>query len=52
MPGVTPWLYAPQANSSIEQWRVVVIATGYTLFVTSQYDAIFKFANQPFGDVC
>jgi len=30
----------------------VVIVTGYTLFVTSQYDAIFTFANQRIGEVC
>jgi len=27
----------------------VVIVTGYMLFVTSQYDVIFTFANQHFG---
>ena len=31
----------PLPNSSIEQWRMVVIVTGYTLFVTSQYYVIF-----------
>jgi len=31
---------------------MVVIITGYTLFVTSQYDVIFTFANQRFGEVC
>jgi len=35
----------PLPNFSIEQWRMVVIVTGYTLFVTSQYDIIFTFAN-------
>jgi len=39
-------------NSSIEQWCIVVIVTGYTLFVTSQYEVIFTFANQHFGEVC
>jgi len=29
----------------------VVIVAGYTLFVTSQYDVIFAFANQRFGEV-
>ena len=52
MPGTTAWLDAPLPNSSIEQWRLVVIVTGYTLFVTSQYDVIFTFANQLFGEVC
>jgi len=38
-------LDAPLPNSSIEQWRVVVTVTGYTLFVTSQFDVIFKFVT-------
>jgi len=28
---------------------MVVIVTGYTLLVTSQYDVIFMFVNQRFG---
>ena len=52
MPGGYAWLDAPFPNSSIEQWRIVVIVIGYTLFVTSQYDFIFTFANQCFGEVC
>jgi len=43
MPGATAWLDAPLPNSSIEQWRTIVIVTGYRLFVTSQFDVIFKF---------
>ena len=35
----------PLLNSSIEQWRMLVIVTRYTLFVTSQYDVIFKFVT-------
>jgi len=35
----------PLPNSSIEQWRMVVIVSGYTLFVTSQYDVLFTFAR-------
>jgi len=31
---------------------MVVIVTGYTLYVTSLYDVIFMFANQRFGEVC
>ena len=38
--------------TSTEQWRMVVIVTGCTSFVTSQYDVIFTFANQHFGEVC
>jgi len=29
----------------------MVIISVYTLFVTSQYDVIFTFANQRFGEV-
>jgi len=36
-------------NSSIKQWRMVVIVTGYTLFVTSQYDVILTFSNYRFA---
>jgi len=48
------WLLdcTPLTNSSIEQWRMVVIVTGYTLFVTSQYNDIFTFAKQHFDEVC
>ena len=42
----------PLPNSSIEQWRMVVIVTRYTLFVSSQYDVIFTFAIQNSGEVC
>ena len=45
MPGAAAWLDSPLPNSSIEHWRTVVIVTGYTLFVTSQYNVIFTFAN-------
>jgi len=31
---------------------MVVIVTLYALFVTSQYDVIYTFANQRFGEVC
>ena len=42
----------PLINSCTEQWRMAVIVTGYTLFVTSQYVAIFTFCKQRFGEVC
>jgi len=29
---------------------MVVIVTGYSMFVTSQYDVIFTLANQRFGE--
>jgi len=42
----------PLTNSGIEQWCMATIVTGHTLFVTSQNDVIFTFANQHFGEVC
>jgi len=51
-PGATAWLDAPLSNSSIEQRRMVVIGTEYTLFASLQYDVIFTFANQRFREVC
>jgi len=35
----------PLPNPNIEHWRMVVIVTGYTVFVTLQYDVIFRFAS-------
>jgi len=35
----------PLPKPNIEPWRMMVIVTGYTLFVTSQYDVIFRFAT-------
>jgi len=52
MPGAPACLYAPLLKSSIEQWRMVVIVTVYMLFVTSQCDVTFTFANRRFGEVC
>jgi len=31
---------------------MVVVVTGYTLFVTAQYDVILTFAIQRFVEVC
>jgi len=42
-------ILCPLPYSSIEQCHVVVIVTGYILFVTSHYDVIFTFANQHFA---
>jgi len=48
--GYGAWLIRlwPLPNSSIEQWRMVVIVTGYTLSVTSQFDNICSFVNKTF----
>jgi len=51
MPEATAWLDAHFPNFSIEQWSMTVSVSGYTLFVTSQYDVIFTLANQRFGEV-
>ena len=41
-------IVCPFLHSSNEQWRMVVIVTGYTIFETSQCDVIFTFANPTF----
>jgi len=37
---------------SFYQWHMVVICIFCSLFVTSQFDVIFIFPNQRFGEVC
>ena len=55
MPGATACLDAPYQIPVFVQWH---IDGGHcywihsTLFVTSQCDVIFTFANQRFGEVC
>jgi len=34
------------------QWDTVVICIWCALFVTSQFDVIFMYPNQRFGEVC
>jgi len=34
------------------QWHLVAIRLWCPLFVTSQFDVIFMFPNQRFGEVC
>jgi len=34
------------------QWHMVVICLWFAVFVTSQFDVIFMFPNQRFGEVC
>jgi len=34
------------------QWHMVVICIWCALFVTSQFDVMFMFPNQCFGEVC
>jgi len=39
-------------GSGFIQWHMVVICIWCALFVTSQFDVIFMFPNQCFGEVC
>jgi len=39
-------------GGSFIQWHMVVICIWCTLFVTSQFDVVFTFPNQRFGEVC
>ena len=34
------------------QWYMVVVCIWCALFVTSQFDVVFMFPNQRFGEVC
>jgi len=34
------------------QWHLVVMCIWCAIFVMSQFDVIFMFPNQPFGEVC
>jgi len=45
-------MVCPLPNSSIEQWPMVIIVTGYKLFVTSQYGIMLTVADQRLGEVC
>jgi len=47
------WAYAEKFHGrGFIQWHMVVICICYGLFVTSQFDVIFMFPNQRFGEVC
>jgi len=56
---VSEWL-ATLAISSVQRkfswafilWHMVVICIWCVLFVTAQFDVIFMFPNQHFGEVC
>jgi len=39
-------------GGSFIQWHMVVICNWCALFVTSQFDVIFMFPNQRFGEIC
>jgi len=40
----------PPYQNPVLNWGMVVIVAGHTLFVASQRDVIFTFANQRFGE--
>jgi len=45
--------YAKNSNGGcFYQWPMVVICILCSLFVTSQFDVIFMFPTQRFGEVC
>jgi len=44
--------YAENLHGGFVQGNMVVICIWCVLFVTSQYDVIFMFPNQRFGEVC
>jgi len=44
--------YADNFHGGFIQWHMVVISIWCALFVTSQFDVIFMFPNQRFGEVC
>jgi len=43
--------YAENFHGRVIQWHMVVICIWCALFVTSQFDVIFMFPNQRFGEV-
>jgi len=45
-------IVCPIPKASIKQLHMMVIVTGYTLLVTSQYDVISTFVNQSYDEVC
>ena len=47
-----PVAYAENFYGGFTQGHMVVICTWCALFVTSQFDVIFTFPNQRFGEVC
>jgi len=49
MLGAIAWLDALLPKPNNEQWRMVVIVTGYTLFVILSH---IQVCNQRFGEVC
>jgi len=44
--------YAENFHGAFIQWHMVVICVWGALFVTSQFDVVFMFPNQRFGEVC
>jgi len=44
--------YAENFHGGFIQWHMVVIYIWCALFVMSQFDVIFMFPNQRFGEVC
>jgi len=49
---IVQWRTQKISMGDFIQWHVVLIYICYALFVTSQFDVIFMFPNQRFGEVC
>ena len=47
-----PVAQAEKFHGGFHSWHMVVICIWCALFVTSQFDAIYMFPNQRFGEVC
>jgi len=45
-------VYTENLHGGLIQWLMVVICIWCALFVTSQFDVLFMFSNQCFGEVC
>jgi len=50
--GRTQWRMHKSFMGAVIQWHEVVTCIWYGLFVTSQFDGIYTFPNQRFGEVC
>jgi len=48
----TPMAYEENFHGGFIQWHMVLICIWCALLVTSQFDDIFMFSNQCFGEVC
>jgi len=50
--GSVHWRTQKNLTEVFIQWHIAVICIWYALFATSQFNVIFMFPNQRFGEVC